>query len=266
MLIRPSGLADTRYTEWDTQTGSVTSLTLPPAITYRWSSGGALIVPNQDAQSPTPDASPTGTTLAPVGVLNRNAEFTVWQPGDLTYMVQNSQGQLEPPGAYSWTTSRLAWSPDGRYLLSLDDKTARIQPAGQTPPTQQALADFGLANAPVLPVRDAGLQAILAAMPANTADRFTQSLRLAWRPDGKVVAVQPRFYRDDRAVSQHAVTLYDCETGRKLATLLPHITMVHGAYGGNDGYLRWSADGSHLLLLDSALGPTTIWGPDQLPR
>jgi hypothetical protein len=31
-------------------------------------------------------------------------------------------------------------------------------------------------------------------------------------------------------------------------------------------WLKWSPDGSHLLLLDAAIGTLTIWGPGMLPR
>jgi hypothetical protein len=61
-----------------------------------------------------------------------------------------------------------------------------------------------------------------------------------------------------------AVSLYDCATGRRLATLpLPRAPI---SLLGVQAALRWSPDGSRLLLTSAQWGLAVLWGPDQLPH
>jgi hypothetical protein len=56
------------------------------------------------------------------------------------------------------------------------------------------------------------------------------------------------------------VTLYDSASGRTVGTLQPS-----GLFFNGPSLLRWSPDGSRLLIYDRNLGTITIWGRDAFP-
>src|SRR5262249_9043148 len=85
---------------------------------------------------------------------------------------------------------------------------------------------------------------------------------VAWRPDGRVIAI-------DAAFADHSVKLYDCATGKLLASLHPLTQTVarntpHES--GETNVLRWSPDGSSLALFDTQFGRVTIWSASPLPH
>ncbi len=104
-----------------------------------------------------------------------------------------------------------------------------MEPRVHFMPDAQALEQMRMANLPLLPVHDAALLQI-----ANT------SSVVAWRPDGRILAAFS--YYD-------AVNLYDCVTGRKIA-FLP-LSLRNEPLAGSVAMLRWSPDGTHLLLSSS---------------
>lgn len=236
------------------------------AVTYAWGVNGSLI-PQQILTPGRATASVRSGAPAPVGRPDGGSAFAIWQPGEYVALTGARPGtngsQVDLPGTYTFTTSFLAWSPDGQYVLSAYAQNWRVQTARQPAPAPQALSDLGLGGAPVLPVRDAALEAVLDATPITTP-RPTGSGLVAWSPSGRFLAVQPITATDLDTVqpSQRAIRIYDYSTGAVVATLTPTAS--------NQGqqtasYLRWSPSGQQFLLLDDALGTITIWSQDKLP-
>ena len=254
--------APTNYFEWDVQRGvllpsavlstqdfSQFSSNLPIALAYRWGSNGALIPQGLANLDTPPPAPPSG----PIGNPSGDASFTIWQPGTAELVTQNPTNFLmvAKPGVFAWHTFFAAWSPDGRYLLDALHLIGRVQPAGIASPHPQTLADFGADQTPLLPVRDAAFSQMLQLLPQSPTTA-QQSLQLAWRPDGGVLAAYGYLVNLGQTVN-----LYDCATGGLLASLPP--PRIGGVVS-----LSWSPDGSRLLWLDGATA--VIWGPGWLPR
>ena len=93
-------------------------------------------------------------------------------------------------------------------------------------------------------------------------------LYMAWSPDGKRLAVEapPITLRGQTVpqVKDFAVQIYNCASGKLLGTLIPDLTL-NGDYSGT-AFLRWSADGSRLLLYNPLLSGAQIWGAQELPK
>ncbi|HEY7779283.1 MAG TPA: hypothetical protein VIC85_03640 [Ktedonobacterales bacterium] len=281
--------------EWDLDTGVPVTIppalsapsasgpaaltTLPPALGYRWGAHGQLV-----PQSPLGGPSPSAPPLAPIGDPNGGDSFTIWQPGvasDQIPAADPGQGPLD--GVLTWSTDISALSPDGRYVVEHLDLAGLVAAPSSSIPSNGALVSHGWGGAPVLPLRDAGFgqAAGLLAQDAITSpflyavapigprgalsDGVPIPLRgvlVAWRPDGRVVAV-------DAATPDHAVKLYDCASGRLLATLVPLTQSLDHTGAREDGeanVLRWSPDGSRLALFDTTLQSVTVWTTSQLPR
>jgi hypothetical protein len=173
-------------------------------------------------------------------------------------------------GVYTWTSRFAAWSPDGRYLLDDVSLAARIQPPGLPDASAQRIAEFGLTGIPRLPLRDAGLGAVYKRMATGGVDVSSQHFAVAWRPDGQVLAATPLVLQQNVVGAilnvppqPRAVTLYDCASGRALATLpIPISNSITNPY--DPSLLRWSLDGTHLLLEQASSNTLVIWGPGQL--
>jgi WD40 repeat protein len=128
-------------------------------------------------------------------------------------------------------------------------------------------AAAGYAAAPLLPVRDAGLSSVYTGNIPDSAVRVSSAI--SWRPDGAAVAIIS-------TIGDQPVQLYDCRTGALLATLAsnadnpPHpIAASPFTLDGDQlnplTVLRWSADGTRLLLLNANLGTITVWIGTDLP-
>jgi hypothetical protein len=236
---------------WDTITEDHHALqTLQPAMSYSWSSSG-LLVPGDSPGAP---ASPT----TPIGNPDGGRSFTIWQPGRIQL-----HNFVPYPGAYTWLTSALAWSPDGRYLIESFYLYGLLHPVGEPSPPNRELKAMNLESAPTVGIRDHALQHLLTSL--DTANWFDD---IAWSPNGHVLAASP--YGPSTAASEGSsvepVTLYDCVTGRALGSLQPPPDSKAPALpGGLGSQLLWSSDGSHLLLYSVILGTIAIWGPHLLP-
>jgi WD40 repeat protein len=134
--------------------------------------------------------------------------------------------------------------------------------SSQPVPNSVTLQATGQGQAPIFTPHDPALPA--AYLRAKDAP-------MAWRPDGEVLAVLS--YRSTNGQASSAVvTLWDCRTGKVLNTYSVKTGPSKGAIFGLDGLvgsstlaatLRWSPDGSHLLLLDSLVDSRiTIWPVD----
>lgn len=248
---------------WDLQTGEpVESDDPPPALTYRWGSGGELIP--ADVLSAT-GAPPTTFSPSPVGSPNGGDAFNAWQPGDIELTKPPSRIP-DGYGAYTWGTWWFAAvSPDGRYLIPQVHLYGRLEPSGRTPLTAEDLKGIEVDDYPLAPVRDAALQTALLALPrstvADTSGYRGSGARIAWRPDGQLLAMTaPSCYvvctqepgasptlPNGATASQYAsdsVRIYRTDSGKVALDLEP-------PEGDAFGQLRWSADGKRLLMMRS---------------
>ena len=236
---------------------------LPPALGYRWGANGAL-----DSETPlSASAPPAQVTPGPVGSPNGD-RFTIWQPGWLDEQTTDpTTGQVYNPGVYTWYSTFLAWSPDGRYLRQLS-LSGRLAPADGKQPSGATLKALNQEKSPILPVRDNGLKQVIDILTQNARNSLGTAGALqsvAWRPDGKYLATQTIATNpngDDSAES-HQVVVYECATGAIWGILHPE---TRNAAGGSTQWLRWSPNGTRILVSDPSLGALTIWGPEMLPR
>jgi hypothetical protein len=235
-----------------------------PALSYTWGASGAgeALLPGQALAPGTPPSAPPLTAVGGP----TDASFSFWQPASIsTVTIYNSATQQSTvvPGVYSVWLDLLAWSPDGRFatetpLDGLLETNATLDAA--------TLRQAQVATLPVLPMRDAGLRAALSALDAAQAQSAEtnqgQQMEVAWSPDGtrlatlvSIVAVSTT----GRATVKTAVTVYDCASGKVLASLTPALTNGPDLFGSGFDELAWSPDGSHLLAYTPQAPQATVW-------
>lgn len=248
------------YIRWDVQQGVATVVQYAAFTansnefipTYHWGADDALIPDTQ-----TGNASAPATPLSPVGNPDGDSSFSTWQPGFVFQITQNGNGTIHAPGVYVWQSFFPAWSPDGRSLTDGLVQGVLLEVPGQKALSHQKLKDLGVDKLPALQVRDKALVQVLHTLPSQPdTNGDLNNINVSWRPDGRVLATY----------NAGKVTIYDCATGRKLASLVPTMppTSLNGA-GGPGAVLRWSPDGTYLLLSSTSWGPIQLWGPNQLP-
>ena len=225
--------------EWDLERRVLlTSKTfpLPPALAYHWGPKGTLLpgylLPTQFL----PAAPPLGARGNPDG----DASFMLWQPALTQVTVAYSSDVYTP---HSWSTSFAAWSADGRYLITdlsfwgLLDSPEGISAETKSGKVTEMATDRNETGA-------VGLTNECAALlkAANTP------LAFAWSPNGRVLA--------DYGAG-NGVDLYECPTGHKLTSF--SLQSQYAAPSADAVALRWSPDGSHLLLSSTAFGLVSLW-------
>jgi WD40-like Beta Propeller Repeat len=270
----PDAFRINTHQRWDLAQGTVDNLSVLPALSYRWASGGSLTA--TDLVPAAPSTSPPTTHGGPVGNPIGGGSFTIWQSGSVQGIASGCG--LGGPTPYSstdyylLTLSTPAWSPDGRYLLPGVYTRGRL-PLPPPPPgatltpqnleqqTGSGCADFGPASQwPLLPLRDAGLQAALLLVANNTQPSIT----FTWRPDGQRLAVTPLEITNGAP----ALTIYDCRTGRMRAQVsVDEFVPVQVDGRSSFDVMAWSPDGQRLLLVPSepnaiayVLGPKSLGG------
>ena len=221
------------YILWNMESGTpIKSTSAPAAITYQWAPGGRLVVKTVLKDNRVAMTIPLG----PVGNPDGGNFFTIWQPGLAIIL-----SQAHSPAVNLWKTSITAWSPDGNYLVQGINLKAILEPSGHPFPDPLLLNDLHLAHTPLLPVHDTAL------LRATSG-----SLAIAWRPDGGVLAATS---------FTGSVDLFDAATGQKLGTLLTSLNRT--PISGATALLRWSPDGTHLLLSSAQWGILNIWAATQ---
>ncbi len=216
-------------------------INIPVALSYRWEADGVLV----------PQMVTNGATLTgPVGNPDGGSSFTPWQPGFAALTFQNGNAPSYLPGVYTWTTYFTAWSPDGRYIANGLYIAGRLTSPALPLVSRRILVALQADRLPTLPVRDKGLEQALGLLkvpagPAPGSVTFTA----AWRPDGREIAIN----------DSSDISIYDCTSGRLLATFSIPASPTTQVGGGV--IMRWSPDGSSLLLAGPGAGVGIIWRP-----
>ncbi|MGH2516503.1 MAG: hypothetical protein ACRDHP_12685 [Ktedonobacterales bacterium] len=247
----------------DTSPGGQASYNcLTPALAYSWGANGSLI-----PATPLPPAGAPAANACPApGNPNGDATISIWQPGAITRGTPPAPYQNTPPFHTWYTSAFAAASPDGRYVAYTPLFDELVASSRLAMPDAAALVAAQYDSPPVLPVPGRVIEQRLAALPAA----YAADQEVAFRPDGRVVAtggieVVASSTSQAQPVSK-PVVLYDCASGRQLATLSPILDSADVGRGYPDKLLRWSPDGKYLLYVDGSYGAATIWGPDQLPH
>ena len=259
VFLHPDQNTSVSYLVWDTQQGTeyiapATSsihsqspgYTIQPSPLYRWGNGGGAneLLPVQDKTGLLPNSS-TDETGNPDG----GNTFTLWQPGQIGLTTGNGNGSY-PPGIATWSTYFAAWSPDGRYIVDNLLIDGRFNIPGRPIPDKPILLTLNMDLLPLLPVRDKGLERVLQIFAATPGLTDFSGASVSWRFDGHDLAIFGIDATDN-------VNIYRCSDGTHMATLLPS---PEGPIGLSGGYvLRWSNDGSHVLLFNVSLGTVMIW-------
>jgi hypothetical protein len=248
------------HVRWDLQQGVATLVPNPgfivnsygvispsASLSYHWGAGDVLVPDTQ-----TWNASPSAPALSPVGNPDGESSFSIWQPGRIFYLTRGGNGSLHVPGVYVWQTFFPAWSHDGRFLVEGLPAGVRLEVPGQKSFGTQAFKDLGVDHLPVLQVHNKALVQVLHTL--SYLPGTNRGINVSWRPDGRVLALDNAGHVD----------IYDCVTGRKLASLVP--ATPPDRLNGIQDVLRWSPDGTHLLLSSTDWGPMQLWGPGPLPQ
>lgn len=219
--------------EWDLQ--SKMALPFKPiqaALQYHWGKNGSLLPEMLLSYDAVPSVHPIASVGNPMG---ENA-FTIWQPG---YTALTNIAGLSV-----WNTNFSAWSPGGHYIFENLSQSGLLEPRNRIGLDAQLFKQLRITSMPLLPAHDEALLQV-----GNT------SSVIAWRPDGQIMAA---FNYVD------SVNLYDCITGHKIVSL--PLSNMDRSLAGYTALLRWSPNGTHLLLSSASGGVITLWGPGQLPH
>lgn len=194
----------------------------------------------------------------------------MWQPGIVaTALDSHSPGVHNLSGLAIFATNFAALSPDGHALVASIGLVALLATpssvSGPTPsatPDATALRQYGWQSAPRLPIRDAGLQKAIALadqsnLVGSGADMLSNLVSVAWRPDGRLVAISAD-------IPNHAVFIFNCATGKQTATLIPSATVANDTITDRS-LIEWSSDGRRLAYFDPYSGTLTLWDNSWLP-
>ncbi len=232
------------------QGGTVAQLE-PASLSYSWRPDGSL------AGSGALNTANPPVPLGPVGNPDGGASFTVWQGMGIQTNVGDPQ-HPQPVPVFMASSNFLAWSPDGTYLLNAS-YAWRVQPGRQAIPSATQLQREGAANLPLLPIRDAAMDAMLSPEPGDHPYTYASNA-FTWSPDGKMLAA----IANGGATMISAdvtVLITDCATGKTLATL--QVGSASPA-SGNIASIQWSPDGKELLI--GAESEYFVFGPGKLPQ
>jgi hypothetical protein len=187
-----------------------------------------------------------------------------------------NQGSAAPhsgnrPDTYNYARIRyydLSWSGDGRSLVMRfsvlyppsEGNTFQTAHAGlmvlDARGTQAQVIQLGsLESMELTPIWDSEQASEFSTIPVASANAYgpttdapVQASAIALRPDGREAAS----YTDASTVN-----LVDTASGRKLITLIPRVSAR--TFSGRIALLRWSTDGTRLLLASGVLGSITVW-------
>lgn len=231
--------------------------TLPPSLAYQMNHFDQPGAYTPLSYRTPPPRDPGG----PIGDPTGDTFVSIWQPGTLTYLTA-IPGTSTPANIVLFDTSFAA--AESPFLFTNLTFEGRLVPPDQPAPDANALGAAGLL-APWLPIRDSALAYVLTDVE-HSAGPGVGPTAVAWRPDGARLAYQPGIAIGTSGGSSpraHDVRIYDCHSGQVLVTLTPPLPAGTPITANN--LLRWSPDGTKLLLLDRIAGEIVIWGRGQLP-
>lgn len=258
LFINPDGtnahvvihnLPDAAYAQgtaiiWDLATGAAQVQSLPPAESYHWQGSDTLAADNLLGTAPLAPAPAPGFA-GPPGATD-GAAFSIWQPGIM---------QSPLAGVDVWGSYFTALAPDGRTLETDLGIEALLLP-GPTIPSASDLATTFAAGLPRVGVRDACLASVLAANEGpNDVNSPPAVMQLAWRPDGRYLAVAPGNLAN--------ILIYDCRTGADVQTITPQGVAPAGMFTGSA--LVWSPDGGLLFAVNPGQSATVVFTALSLP-
>jgi hypothetical protein len=249
------------YPIWNVADGMELAGYLPdPGLTYAWSPDG---VPSavQPLHGTLSDLPVTAGPRYPIGNPAGGSRFTLWQPG-LVVGGRSAGGGLTQSLFVSLFPS---WSEDAMRLTVMLTETALTGPAQ---PNQPAAASAPPPIAPypvaaqlgVVPSRDAALEAV------RQEVGMSGWAVVAWNPAGAQLASIACF-----ASANPSLQLRDTGAGSLLGTaalVVPAGDAGCKEFGDADSFgayphprlaLRWSPDGSRLLLSDRDASAVTLW-------
>lgn len=247
------------YTEWDLSSGSVITSTLPspsrfstiqPAARYQWGPDGAITIADPFTAS--------GMFGAPAGSTNGGGSFALWQPGYAIPMSSATPGG-SASGYNGFFTDIAAWSPDGRYLI----EHATVEALVTSTSTATNATPTNWQDAPAIPSISAGF--VQAYERFGASNDFTSALFLtaqqpilmgfpiAWSPKGDLVAAY--------SPAHGSVMVFNAKSGVRVRTFAAVTNLNYTPSDNSDqpAALRWSPDGSRLLLFDPMKGTATIF-------
>jgi hypothetical protein len=138
-----------------------------------------------------------------------------------------------------------AWSPSGRYIVDGLSVNGLLLSSGESLPSRSVLDSLQLDPVMTLPIRDAGLQQFMVQdipLPVSLGlGLLNDIVPIAWRPDGKVVAILNE---------SNGFILRATDTGRILEVVNSVQLAADGLPpAGTFAILpSWSPDGTWLLL------------------
>jgi hypothetical protein len=240
--------------EWDTRQLTTRQLNLPVALGYEWLPGDLLV---GAAPPPSTGAGATPALTDNAGLADNSAgdqRFSMWRTG---YFVAVNAVDCEQSGAnapakpytplIALYLSTTAWSPDGRYLLMVN-QVARAPQAlilnANAPLLPFCLPESAASAFPQAPIHDRAMRAALGLLGGAVTD-----VELLWSPDGARLAALPT----ETSQASNMITLYDTATGGVLARISAGPSQIPGAQGSDANALfingAWSPDGRRLLTV-----------------
>jgi WD40 repeat protein len=231
-------------TEWDlerSQLSTANAFPFPPALAYKWGPRGTV----RPSRVLPPGALPAAPPLGVRGNPDGDPSFTLWQPAVTQVTVVYYSYSFTFHG---WITSFAAWSPDGRYLI--DDLS--FWGLLDAPEVISADARFGKDTDVPRASNDPGAVGVTNHCAA-LLKAVNTPLAFAWSPNGRVLA--------DYGAG-NGVDLYACPTGHRLTSF--SLQSQYAAPSADAVALRWSPDGSHLLLASTTFGLATLWKVKQV--
>jgi hypothetical protein len=248
------------YPIWDIADGSATSGYLPdPGLVYAWDQDGEHPAAVQPAHGTLTELPQTAGSRYRIGDPSGGSLFTLWQPG-LVIGGHSVGGGL----AQSLFVSLIpTWSEDSMWFTVI---LAEVALAGGDADQRSAQSATPVAPYPlpatlgVVPSRDAALEAVRRQVGASGW------AVVAWNPAGTRLASIACF-----AVSHPSLEVRDTSAGALQASV--SLTLPSGdngcrAFGDAETFgayphpplmLRWSPDGSRLLLSDRDASALTLW-------
>jgi hypothetical protein len=253
--------------EWDIRHLSARQLDLPATLAYEWLPGDLLI----GAPPASSGAKGDANTLTEVSDQTSNfpggQRVSMWRTGYLAQVnamdCEQSSGEAPKTPYTALYLSSPAWSPDGRYLLTI---TLVAQAPVSLPPTAGAsrppfcLSGAAASAFPLAPIHDRAMRAALGLIGGGVT-----SMKLLWSPDGARLAALP----SQNSQASNAITIYDTATGATLARISAGPSQIPGAQG-SDADARfinasWSPDGRRLLaVVEGQRFNIRLYGPRAL--